>query len=132
MQLFKSLKAKDNKQKKPQIREDRYGLAKSVKIADVKSYLQKEFDRAEKREQYIEDLEAKINDFEKLAIKYDAMLVVQEKTQARIDRQDKLIKKLRDDIAARKETEKALRAKITDITINAEKKLKAKNKKTKK
>ena len=125
MQIFK-------KPKKIKGGDDRYGLTKTVKITDVKGYLQKEFDRAKDREEFIEKQREKIAELEQVSIKYDAMLVVQEKTQERIERQDALIKKLRDEVSKHKETEKALRAKITDIKINAEKKLKAKTAKAKK
>jgi hypothetical protein len=125
MQIFKKLK-------KIKGGDDRYGLTKTVKITDVKGYLQKEFDRAKDREEFIEKQREKIAELEQVSIKYDAMLVVQEKTQERIERQDALIKKLRDEVSKHKETEKALRAKITDIKINAEKKLKAKTAKAKK
>ena len=127
MQLFKRIK-----KCKVEDPDDPYGLTKSVKITDVKGYLQKEFDRAKEREVFIEKQCEKINELEQVSIKYDAMLVVQEKTQERIERQDELIKKLRDDIEKHKKTEKELRAKIVDIKINAEKKLKVKTAKTKK
>lgn len=125
MQIFKKLK-------KIKGGDDRYGLTKTVKITDVKGYLQKEFDRAKDREEFIEKQREKIAELEQVSIKYDAMLVVQEKTQERIERQDALIKKLRDEVSKHEKTEKALRAKITDIKINAEKKLKAKTAKAKK
>ena len=130
MQIFKKLKV--DKSSRPSRAEDRYGLTKTVKITDVKGYLQKEFERAKEREEYIVAQDEKISELEQVSIKYDAMLVVQEKTQERIERQDALIKKLRDEVSKHKETEKALRAKITDIKINAEKKLKAKTAKAKK
>lgn len=130
MQIFKKLKV--DKSSRPNQADDPYGLTKSVKITDVKGYLQKEFERAKRREEYIVAQDEKINELEQVSIKYDAMLVVQEKTQERIERQDELIKKLRDDIEKRKKTEKALRAKIVDIKINAEQKLKAKTQKGKK
>lgn len=130
MQIFKKLKV--DKSSRPNQADDPYGLTKAVEITDVKGYLQKEFERAKEREEYIVAQDEKINELEQVSIKYDAMLVVQEKTQERIERQDELIKKLRDDIKKHKETEKALRAKIVDIKINAEKKLKAKTQKGKK
>lgn len=130
MQIFKKIKV--DKSSRPNEADDPYGLTKTVAITDVKGYLQKEFERAKEREMYIETQAKKINELEQVSIKYDAMLVVQEKTQERIERQDALIKKLRDEVSKHKETEKALRAKITDIKINAEKKLKAKTAKAKK
>lgn len=109
--------------------EDKYELTKSVQVVDVKGYLQKEFDRAEEREKYIVELEDKMKEAEKNFIKYDALLVVQEKTQARIERQDKRIKDLNAEIEARKNAEKILRSKLVDVKVNAEKKLKEKDSK---
>lgn len=111
--------------------EDKYELTKSVQVVDVKGYLQKEFERAEEREAYIVELEDKMKEMEKTAIKYDALLVVQEKTQARIERQDQRIKDLNAEIEERKTTEKLLRSKLVDVRVNAEKKLKEKDSKIK-
>lgn len=110
---------------------DEFGLTQKVELTDVKGYLQKEFDRAAEREMEIEKLEKRIVELEATELKYEAMLVVQEKTKERIERQDKRIKKLKEDIEKRKKTETQLRARITDIKINAEKKLKAKSEKGK-
>lgn len=109
--------------------EDKYELTKSIQIVDVKGYLQKEFDRAEEREKYIVELEDKMKEAEKTSIKYDALLVIQEKTQTRIERQDKRIKELNAEIEARKNAEKILRSKLVDVKVNAEKKLKEKDSK---
>jgi septal ring factor EnvC (AmiA/AmiB activator) len=109
--------------------EDKYELTKSIQVVDVKGYLQKEFDRAEEREKYIVELEDKMKEAEKTSIKYDALLVVQEKTQARIERQDQRIKDLKAEIEARKNAEKILRSKLVDVKVNAEKKLKEKDSK---
>lgn len=109
--------------------EDKYELTKSIQVVDVKGYLQKEFDRAEEREKYIVELEDKMKEAEKISIKYDALLVVQEKTQARIERQDQRIKDLNAEIEARKNAEKILRSKLVDVKVNAEKKLKEKDSK---
>lgn len=107
--------------------EDKYELTKSIPVVDVKGYLQKEFERAEEREKYIVELEDKMKEMEKTAIKYDALLVVQEKTQARIERQDQRIKDLNADIEERKTAEKLLRSKLVDVRANAEKKIKEKD-----
>jgi hypothetical protein len=109
--------------------EDKYELTKSIQVVDVKGYLQKEFDRAEEREKYIVELEDKMKEAEKTSIKYDALLVVQEKTQTRIERQDQRIKDLKAEIEARKNAEKILRSKLVDVKVNAEKKLKEKDSK---
>lgn len=110
---------------------DEFGLTQKVELTDVKGYLQKEFDRAAEREMEIAKLEKRIVELEATKLKYEAMLVVQEKTQERIERQDKRIKELKEDIEKRKKTETQLRARITDIKVNAEKKLKAKSRKGK-
>lgn len=104
--------------------EDPYGLLQTISVTDVKGYLQKEFDRAKEREGVIEDQHQKIIELEEIKIKYEAMLVVQEKTQERIERQDELIKKLRVEAEKQKDVERKLRAKIVDVKANAEKKIK--------
>lgn len=111
------------KQKSP--KNDEFGLMRKITVRDVKGYLQKEFERAAKREQEIINLEGQIGELEKVRLAYEAMLVVQEKTQERIEAQDERIKELKADIAEHKKTEQQLRAKIVDIKANAEKKLKA-------
>lgn len=105
-------------------KEDPYGLLQTISVIDVKGYLQKEFDRAKEREGIIEDQHQKIIELEEIKIKYEAMLVVQEKTQERIERQDGLIKKLRAEAEKQKDVERELRAKIVDVKANAEKKIK--------
>lgn len=120
------------KQKIDDAKNDKYGLTRKIKVTDVKGYLQKEFDRAAKREQVIVEQEQKINELEKIKIQYDAMLVVQEKTQQRIEAQDQRIAQLKEDIEKRKQTEAELRAKITDIKVNAEQKLKIMRERAKK
>ena len=60
-------------------------------------------------------------------MKYDALLVVQERTQQRIEKQDSEIKKYRSQIEELTNNEKLLNAKIIDIKINAENKLKEKD-----
>ena len=106
---------------------DEYELTKSVKITDVKGYLQKEYDRAEEREETIKKYENQIMELKQTEIKYDALLVVQERTQQRIEKQDSEIENYRSKIEELTNNEKLLRAKITDIKINAEKKLKEKD-----
>lgn len=120
MKEFKFKLFKREQEKK----EDPYGLLQTVSVTDVKGYLQKEFDRAKEREGVIEDQHQKIIQLEEIKIKYEAMLVVQEKTQERVERQDKLIKKLRVEAEEQKDVERKLRAKIVDVKANAEKKIK--------
>lgn len=107
--------------------EDKYGLTKSVQITDVKGYLQKEYERATERENLIKELENKLQEFNELQLKYDAMLVVQEETQKRIVRQDENIKEYREKISIKDDEIKVIKAKQIDIKINAEKKLKEKD-----
>lgn len=116
------LKGIIKKQESP--KNDEFGLMRKITVRDVKGYLQKEFERAAKREQEIINLEGQIGELEKIKLAYEAMLVVQEKTQERIEAQDERIKELKADIAEHKKTEQQLRAKIVDIKVNAEKKLK--------
>lgn len=111
--------------------EDKYELTKSVQLVDVKGYLQKEYERATERENLIKELEDKIAEYKKIAIKYDAMLVVQEQTQKRIERQDILIKELREKCNSKDEEIKLSKSKQIDIKLNAEAKLKEKDKQIK-
>lgn len=115
------------KRKDTENEEDKYGLTKSVQITDVKGYLQKEYERATERENLIQELEEKLDKFNELQLKYDAMLVVQQETQKRIERQDENIKEYRERISIKDVEIKELKAKQIDIKINAEKKLKEKD-----
>jgi len=117
--MFNIIKRKNKEELK-----DKYELTKSVKITDVKGYLQKEYDRAEEREELIKKYENQINELKQVEIKYDALLVIQERTQARIEKQDKEIKNYRSKIEELTNNEKLLKAKNVDIKINAENKLK--------
>lgn len=108
--------------------EDKYGLMRTVKVADVKDYLVKEYERANAKEEEISKLEDKILFYQQIEMKYEAMLVVQQHSQVRIDRQDRKIAELKKKISELEEKNKALRAKIVDIKINAENKLKEKSK----
>lgn len=107
--------------------DDKYELTKSVKLVDVKGYLQNEYDRASEREEMIRELEKKIEEQNEIELKYNAMLVIQEETQKRIERQDKLIKDLREEIKQRDDKIKLSQSKQIDIKANAEKKLKDKD-----
>lgn len=107
--------------------DDEYELTKSVKLVDVKGYLQKEYDRASEREEMIIELEKKIEKQNETELKYNAMLVIQEETQKRIERQDTLIKNLRETINQKDDEIKLSQSKQIDIKINAEKKLKDKD-----
>ena len=114
------------KETKQQI-EDRYELTKSVKMVDIKGYLQKEYDRANEREAMISELEERIQKLNETSLKYDAMLVVQQETQKRIEKQDNIIKELREIIKLKDEEYKLSKSKQIDIKINAENKLKEKD-----
>lgn len=107
--------------------EDKYELTKSVRLTDIKGFLQKEYDRANEREDFIKILENQIEKLTKTAIKYDAMLVVQEETQKRIEKQNALIKELREKIKSKDDEIKLSRSKQIDLKVNAENKLKEKD-----
>lgn len=113
--------------KHKKVEEDKYELMTSVKLVDVKGYLQKEYDRANDRENFIKELENRIEDLTKISIKYDAMLVIQEETQKRIEKQDNLIKELREKIKSKDDEIKLSKSKQIDIKVNAENKLKEKD-----
>ena len=106
---------------------DKYELTKSVKLVDVKGYLQKEYDRASIREKEIRKLEKQVEDMQELQLKYDAMLVVQEKTQKRIEELDDRILEYRATLKEKNEEIKLLKSKSIDLKINAENKLKEKD-----
>lgn len=106
---------------------DKYELTKSVKLVDVKGYLQKEYDRASIREKEIRKLEKQVEDMQELQLKYDAMLVVQEKTQKRIEDLDDRILEYRATLKEKNEEIKLLKSKSIDLKINAENKLKEKD-----
>lgn len=107
--------------------EDKYELTKSVRLTDIKGFLQKEYDRANEREDFIKILENQIEKLTKTEIKYDAMLVVQEETQKRIEKQNALIKELREKIKSKDDEIKLSRSKQIDLKVNAENKLKEKD-----
>lgn len=96
-------------------------LSKRVPVRDVKGYLEDEFERAKVREEYIVELEDKLKLAAELQIKYDAMLVVQEKVSERVKRQDERIKKLKEELKKELDEKVKLKAKLTDLRINAKK-----------
>lgn len=113
--------------KKKENSKDKYQLTASVKLCDVKGYLQNEYDRANERESNIKKLENQIEELKKIELKYQAMLVIQEETTKRTQRQDEDIKDLKKKIKSKNEEIKILNSKQIDIKINAEKKLKSKD-----
>ena len=110
---------------------DKYELTKSISVTDVKGYLQKEYDRASERENLIRTYEKQIKELKKTELKYEALLVVQENTQKRIENQDNRIKELKEEISENEKQIKLLNSKIFDIKANAEQKLKEKDKEIK-
>lgn len=106
---------------------DKYELTKSVKLVDIKGYLQKEYDRANEREDKIFELEKQIEELTEIQIKYDAMLVVQKETQKRIDKQDTIISNLREKLKAKTDELKLCNSKKIDIKVNFENQLKKKD-----
>lgn len=120
IELFKKNKKEENNN-------DKYELTKSVKLVDVKGYLQNEYDRASKREEEISTLEEKIEELTQIQIKYDAMLVIQAETQKRIEKQDNRIFDLKKKIAEMTDKLKLANSKSIDIKVNSENKLKQKD-----
>lgn len=112
-------------------KKDKYELTKSVKIADIKEYLQNEYDRASIREDTITKLEKDIEQYKILEQKYNAMLIIQEKTTERTKKLDSTIKELRDKVSSKNDEITLLKSKQSDIKINAENKLKEKDKEIK-
>lgn len=106
---------------------DKYELTKSVKLVDIKGYLQKEYDRANEREDKIFELEKQIEKLIEIQIKYDAMLVVQQETQKRIDKQDTIISNLRKKLKEKTDELKLCNSKKIDIKVNFENQLKKKD-----
>lgn len=106
---------------------DKYELTKSVKLVDIKGYLQKEYDRANEREDKIFELENQIEKLTEIQIKYDAMLVVQQETQKRIDKQDTIISNLREKLKIKTDELKLCNSKKIDIKVNFENQLKKKD-----
>ena len=106
---------------------DKYELTKSVKLVDIKGYLQKEYDRANEREDKIFELEKQVEELTEIQIKYDAMLVVQQETQKRIDKQDTIISNLREKLKAKTDELKLCNSKKIDIKVNFENQLKKKD-----
>lgn len=114
--------------KKHQItKEDTYELTRMVAIPDVKMYLQKEYDKAFEREDYIKNQENKIKQLLEVEMKYSALLVVQQNIQKRIDNYENTIKGLRKDNEILQDSVKLQISKNQDIKINAENKLKEKD-----
>lgn len=96
-------------------------LSKKVSVKDVKGYLEDEFERAKAREQYIVELENELKEAADLQIKYNTMLVVQEKISERVKRQDERIKALKEELKKELSEKVKLKAKITDLRINSKK-----------
>ena len=96
---------------------DKYKLLESVKVADIKEYLTKEYDRARIKDKEIEALENSIIEYKEIELKYHGMLVVQEESEKRLKEQ---ISTLQDNI-------KLLSMEKGDIKLNAEKKLEQKD-----
>lgn len=106
---------------------DKYELTRSISVADVKGYLQKEYDRAFERENEIDRLEKENKELKKISLKYDAMCVIQDNTQKRIEKQDARIKEYQEEIKGLETQIKLLNSKNYDIKKNAEKTIEEKN-----
>lgn len=106
---------------------EQYNLTESVKVADVKQYLLDEYDRAATRERKIGTLENKIIELEEIRIKYEAMLVVGDKTRDRLLKSEQDVETLKSNAAELRETIKTLKNTNNNIELNYVKKLKEKD-----
>lgn len=106
---------------------EKYNLTENVKVADVKQYLLDEYQRAYTREAQIKRLEDKNIELEEVKIKYDAMLVVSEKTRDRLLKSEETVADLKSTIAELRETIKALKNTNNNIELNYSHKLKEKD-----
>lgn len=118
---------------------NKHELTRSVKVADVKMYLQEEYKRAFKREELITKQEKEISELKKVEMKYEALLVVQDNTQKRIEKQDERIDELKKTIKEYEDQIKLEKSKSFNIERNAttkieelRKELKTKDKEIKK
>lgn len=94
-------------------------LSKKVEVKDIKAYLQEEYDRALEREKYIDELEVKEKEHKQLQVKYDALLVVQERVSERVKRREAKIKQLKEELAKAEADKVKLKNQIVDIKANA-------------
>lgn len=106
---------------------EQYNLTENVQVADVKQYLLDEYERAAKRERQIGTLESKIIELEEVRIKYEAMLVVSEKTRERLLKSDQDVAALKSNAAELRETIKTLKNTNNNIELNYVTKLKDKD-----
>jgi len=106
---------------------DKYKLLESVKVADIKEYLKKEYDRTREKDKQIEILENDIIRYKEFELKYHGMLVVQEESEKRMQEQDNKIKQLKEQISILQDNIKLLSMEKGDIKLNAEKKLEQKD-----
>lgn len=107
---------------------NKYALTKTIKVADVKQYLRLEYKRANEREDLIKKLESDIKYYKQEQIKYEALLVIQEETTKRIEKQDARIKELKNQIDEYEKNLKLESSKNINIKANAEMLLKEKDK----
>lgn len=94
---------------------------RNIPIADVKVYLKKEYDRAFEREELIRTQQKRLEEYEKLSQKYDAMLIVQEKREERYKIQEKDLISFKNELKKEKENYKDLSSKMLDTLKNCEK-----------
>ncbi len=106
---------------------EKYNLTENVKVADVKQYLQDEYNRAYEREATIKILEKRIIFLEEEKVKYDALLVISDENRTRLLNKESEIKELKNIISELKENIKALKNTNTNIELNSTKLLKEKD-----
>lgn len=113
---------KENEEHKIMLaRQDIDHYTKNIKVKDVKTYLQEEYDRAFKREELITTLTKRIEEYEKLEQKYEAMLVVQEKREERYKQQEKNLIDEKNKTKDEKEKNKELSSRLVNATSNCKK-----------
>lgn len=89
------------------------------------------YDENKQLKSQLQQKENIIKELKKTELKYDALLVIQENTQHRIEKQDERIKELKEEIVENEKQIKLLQSKQFDIKANAEQKLKEKDKEIK-
>lgn len=106
---------------------EKYNLTENVKVADVKQYLQDEYNRAYEREATIKRLENRIIFLEEEKVKYEALLVISDENRTRLLNKESELKELKNIISELKENIKALKNTNTNIELNSIKILKEKD-----
>lgn len=91
---------------------------KNIPVKDVKTYLKEEYDRAFEREELINTLQQRIEEFQKMEQKYNALLVIQDKKEERYKKQEENLIEEKKKTKKEKENNVKLSAKIADVMNN--------------